>query len=122
MTQLTSVDLDRLAAELPLVKAWVTAVETMIEARLNAGEVFGNAQLVPKNAIRKWSDGFDVTTLLTQFSPLDVVAPRIPLSPSQAEKVLGRTIYRNEIAEHVVKESSGLRLAYTSTTQTEREN
>ncbi len=109
---LTDKDLDDLAATLPHIKAWIAAVEAEIFSQLEHGVEFHNVKLVPKRATRKWLEGLDPLKLLRKFSKLDVVAPRVPLSPSQAEKTLGKKLYREKLAEHVSAVSSGTRLAY----------
>lgn len=113
MEQLTDEQLDALAAELPLVKAWVAAVESRLTERLEAGVEFRHAELAPKRAIRKWKIGLSSEELLeklTAFADLDTVAPRSPLSPAQAEKTLGKKVYRDSLAELVTQESSGTTL------------
>lgn len=120
MTLMTNEELDEVARHLPRVKAWVAAVEKELLRELEAGVEFTNVRLEPKRANRKWIEGLDVVKLLRKFSRLDVVAPRVPLSPSQAEKVLGKGVMAklSKIEPPVlVKESSGMKLAYTSDTE-----
>jgi hypothetical protein len=109
---MTNKELDRLAADLPHVKAWVSAVENELVAQLEAGVDFHNVKLVPKRATRKWLESIDPIALLRKFSKLDIVAPRKPLSPSEAEKTLGKKLYRDKLAESVSAVSSGMKLAY----------
>jgi hypothetical protein len=102
-----------LAINMPLVKTWVEAVEKKLTEMLEAGVELPNAYLAPKRPSRKWHlEGEELILYLTKFSSLDVVAPRKPLSPSEAEKVLGKKLYVAEMAEQVYKESSGLALRY----------
>lgn len=113
MKPLTDEQLDLLAAELPLVKAWVSAIESRLLERLEEGVEFEHAKLVPKRALRKWSTDLgpeELVALLTDFADLDIVAPRSPLSPSQAEKALGKKVYQGHLAEHVTQEPSGMTL------------
>jgi hypothetical protein len=123
---LTDEQLDDLAFHLPHIKAWVAAVERELQRAIDNGAVFKNVFLEPKRANRKWRDfflnkdgepdtekPFDPIKFLRKFSKLDVVAPRVPLSPTQAEKTLGRAVYSERCSEFVVKESSGMKLAYT---------
>jgi hypothetical protein len=118
MKLLTDEDLDKIAFEIPHVKAWLKAVERELLLSLERGVEFKNVKLEPKNATRKWcehteeGDAFDVLTFLRKFSKLDIVAPRVPLSPTQAEKTLGREVFA-KCAQFVVKQSSGMKLAYT---------
>ena len=109
---MTPKDLDLLARELPFVKAWVEAVEGELFRALEAGEEFSNAKLVPKRPMRKWSVGVDVISLLSPFSPLDEIAPRKPLSPAEAEKVLGKPLFRDKLAKSVTSQSSGMKLVF----------
>lgn len=119
--RLTNEQLDELAFWLPHVKAWLNAVETELLRELENGAEFENVGLEPKQARRKWrllveENGemveFDPIKFLRKFSKLDVVAPRVPLSPTQAEKTLGAKVY-SKCTEFVVRESSGMKLAYT---------
>src|SRR5690606_25123724 len=115
MKQLTDEQLDALAAELPLVKAWVAAVEGRLIERLEAGVKFNHAELVPKRATRKWISDLSREELLerlTAFADLDTVAPRSLLSPAQAEKTLGKKTYQDFLAELVTQESSGTTLRF----------
>jgi hypothetical protein len=109
---MTNKELDRLAASLPHVKAWVKAVEDELVLQLQAGVEFNNVKLVPKRATRKWLADLDVIELLRKFSKLDVVAPRKPLTPSEAEKTLGKKLYKDKLAQFAPAVSSGDKLAY----------
>lgn len=109
---MTNRQLDILAADLPFVKAWVSAVEDTLKAQLEAGETFVNVKLEPTRPTRNWVEGLDVLKILRKFSRLDVVAPRKVLSPSQAEKTLGRPLYRDKLAQFVASISSGVKLVY----------
>jgi hypothetical protein len=105
--------LDDLAGKMPLIKAWVAAIDTKIEELLIEGHAFENATLAPKRATRKWYlEGDALIDLLSMYAPLDKVAPRVPLSPSQMEKEIGKKLYIAEMAEQVFSESSGLGLKY----------
>lgn len=115
MTQTTNEMLDRVAKQIPYVKAWLAAVEAEIKREIEGGAEFKNVKLVPTDPRRNWTLGpAELIKLLKRFSrlPLDVVAPRSPLSPAQAEKTLGRKVYINDLSEYVVSTSSGTKLAY----------
>jgi hypothetical protein len=109
--RLSDKELDRVAALVPLVTAWVEAVNAEIFRRLESGVVMQNAVLVDKRPVRKWDDEKAILPLLEAMAPIDEVAPRVVISPTQAEKVLGRSRYAG-LAEHVLKESSGKKVAY----------
>jgi hypothetical protein len=112
-------ELDRLAQELPLVKAWVAAVEKEIFNALQNGVQFKNAVLESKPGNRKWSDGVDILAELRKFSPLNVVAPRVPLSPTQAEKTLGGKIYA-KLSSFVVRPATAPKVKFLNGLDTER--
>jgi hypothetical protein len=114
MTLMTNKDLDRIASEIPFVKAWIAAVEKEIKKAIETGETFQHVSLVPTQAQRKWRSGVNVLELLHKFSPLDVVAPRKVMSPAEAEKTFGKKLFLTDLSEHVVKESSGTKLAYST--------
>jgi hypothetical protein len=107
---MTDAELDKLAFELPFVKAWVAAVEDELKSRAEAGSGFENVFLEPTRPTRKW-DG-DPLPLLLRFAPLDTVAPREPLSPAQAQKTLGKKLYDEYLIKSVVSQSSGMKLTF----------
>lgn len=114
MSLMTNEELNRLAADLPFIKSWVKAVEDEVKLALEQGAEFSNAKLEPTRPTRKWVDGLDILKLLRKFSKLDVVAPRVPLSPAQAEKTLGKKLFKDKLAESVVSQSSGLKLTFST--------
>lgn len=115
MTLLTNEDLDRVAADIPHVRAWLKAVETQIQSAIEDGAEFKNVSLVPTQAQRKWAEGVDPLKVLRRLRmKLDVIAPRKALSPAEAEKKLGKPIYAEKLAQHVTKQSSGVKLAYAN--------
>lgn len=116
MEPMTDEQIDALAYVIPLLKGWVSAIEEELKARLLEGAEFQNVSLVPTRATRKWEDPIGIIETLKGFADLDVVAPRTPLSPAQAEKKLGRSIYQKDLSKHVVQESSGTSLKYRSST------
>ena len=112
--QLSDKQLDELATQVPYVKAWIKAVEEMLTLRIDNGAKLINAARVPTNPTRKWTkEGDDLMTLLRKFSKLDVVAPRVPLTPAQAEKTLGKKLFAAKLSEFVIKQSSGMKLIFT---------
>ncbi len=110
---LDSIELYALAKELPLIEAWIGAVKLELERRLIAGEHFGYVVMRDKLAIRKWDDSIDIQEILTDYMPLEEAAPRVPLSPSKAEKILGREKFE-ALTQYVRKESSGQTLGFVN--------
>jgi hypothetical protein len=113
MTLLTNEQLDELAFEIPHIKAWLKAVEKEIQDALAEGAELKNAKLEPRLGNRKWVAGADVLKALRKFARLDIVAPRVPLSPTQAEKTLGRNAYAKLV--DLVTRDQGTKLVYTYT-------
>lgn len=110
----TKEQLDDLAFHLPHVKAWIKAVEDRLQRALEDGMDLKNVTLERTQARRKWrEEGEALIKLLRKFSKLDVVAPRTPLSPAGLEKILGKKLFAAKVAEFTVKESSGMKLAFT---------
>lgn len=102
-------------AVLPLVQAWIDAIEDQATALAMAGYELPGFKLVSKQARRKFSDKdatlkwFAENTLLDE----DEFAPRELLSVAQAEKLVKQIAGKDGVkamAEFVVKESSGLKL------------
>ena len=115
LSELSDKQLDELADQIPYVKAWLKAVEAMLLLRIDNGAKLANVSLVPTQPRRYWTkEGDDLLTLLRKFSKLDVVAPRVPLSPAQAEKTLGKKLFAAKLSGFVVKQSSGTKLAYSN--------
>jgi Protein of unknown function (DUF2800) len=111
---LTPEELDDLAYHLPHVKAWIAAVEARLTKALNEGIELKNVTLVPTQPRRYWiQEGKDLIATLRKFSKLDVVAPRTPLTPAQAEKTLGKKLFAAKLAELTVRTSSGVKLHFT---------
>lgn len=113
VSALSSAELDGLAKEIPLIKAWISAIEAELEARINAGESFGYAQMRDKLATRKWIDGVVIEDILSLYMDPEVAAPRVPLSPSKVEKILGKK-KMEDLAEYVQKVSSGKVLGFVN--------
>jgi hypothetical protein len=110
---LTDKQLDELAAQVPLVKAWLKAVEELLTTRLENDAKLSKVALVPTQPRRYWKlEEEELLKVLRKFSKLDVVAPRTPLSPAQAEKTLGRKLFAAKLAELTARQSSGMKLAY----------
>jgi hypothetical protein len=110
--ELTTLDkLDEVAKQVPLISAWLSAVEKKILETLESGEELTNATLVPKNAIRKWNPEVDILSVLSSLGSIDEVAPREPISPSKAASVLGKQAAK-ELEQYAIKESSGMKVSY----------
>jgi hypothetical protein len=113
--RLTPAQLDELAFHIPHVKAWLKAAEATLQSAINKGVELKNVHLEPTQPRRQWTIGGKVLMdTLKKFSKLDVVAPRVPLSPAQAEKTLGKKLYGAKLAGFVTRISSGVKLVYSN--------
>jgi len=106
-------ELDELASQLPLMETWIEAVKLEIQRRLLLGRTFAYAAMRDKQATRKWSDGIDIIEVLTNYLPLEDAAPRVPLTPAKAEKILGKAKFES-LTQYVLRESSGQVMGFTN--------
>ena len=100
---------------LPILQAWIDGVEAAAEAHARGTGYSPGFKFVDKRASRKWADEeaarkwFASSTMLDE----DEYAPRKVLSVAQAEKLVKADMGKDGVkamAEHVVKESSGIKL------------
>jgi hypothetical protein len=102
---------------LPAINAWSKAVMSEAMAVLASGRKLPGLKLVRgKSPPRQWAPEPDaVIRNLTRFLPLDVAAPRSPLSPTQAEKEFKtRELDFNKLSAIVVRGTPGLHVALAS--------
>lgn len=85
---------DQMAAILPqlkLLNAWVKAVEAYSLTLFESGETIPGYKIVEGRSIRKWSeDDKDVSRKLIEDLSLDQIYTQKLISPTQAEKLLGK--------------------------------
>lgn len=100
---------------LPILQAWIDGVERAAEAHAAGTGYSPGFKFVDKQARRKWLDEeaarrwFAENTMLDE----DEYAPRKTLSVAQAEKLVKLNAGKDGVkamAEHVIKQSSGLKL------------
>jgi hypothetical protein len=84
-----------------LISSWLEAVEDRVVERLTEGEGFPGYKLVAGKANRRWSDETQAGVALFEMIG-DAAYTQKLLSPTQAEKVLGR-VRAQEIASLVFK-------------------
>lgn len=110
---LTTEQLARTMSLLPILDDWSASVKDHIYRELLAGREVPGFKLVERRAERKWGDE-DKAEIAIQshgVSTVDnVYEPQKLKSPAQIEKITGKKFFRENIAEHVVKKSSGLKL------------
>lgn len=100
---------------LPILQAWIDGVERAAEAHAAGTGYSPGFKFVDKQARRKWLDEeaarrwFAENTMLDE----DEYAPRKLVSPAQGENLVKLNVGKDGVkamAEHVVKQSSGLKL------------
>lgn len=72
-----------------LIVSWLDAVESHIRERVENGEPFPGYKLVAGRSLRQWSDEGEAETVLLELIG-DAAHERKLLSPSKAEKALGK--------------------------------
>lgn len=100
---------------LPLLYAWGDGLEAAAEAIATGGGPTPGFKMVEKVARRKWQDEEAARAWFARNTMLedDEFQPRKMLSVAQAEKVVKMNMGKDGVkamAEHVVKQSSGLKL------------
>jgi hypothetical protein len=73
-----------------LIVGWLEAVEKLVVERLESGEQFPGFKLVAGRSLRKWVDEESASKVLVQLVGDDAFERKL-LSPSKAEKLLGKT-------------------------------
>jgi hypothetical protein len=102
---------------LPVINAWSKSVMAEAMAILATGKKLPGLKLVRGKAPpRQWAiEPGDVVNRLAKFLPLDVAAPRVPLSPTQAEKEFKHQELDFKLLEPiVVRGAPGLHVALES--------
>ena len=104
---LTNADLSHALDKADLIVAWINLIRAEASQRADAGQSIPNYKLVPKRAIRKWTDDNDALAALNVAGvPLHEVVKVV--SVAAVERVLkARRIKVPALDAMVVKESSG---------------
>ena len=85
-----------------LVEAWLIAVENLAKEKLAAGASFPGFKLVEGRSIRKWTDENAAIDKLEDYMSPDDMYTRKLISPTQAEKLLGKK-NKNKIEGLIMK-------------------
>lgn len=93
-----------------LINGWLDAVETHIAERIADGEGFTGYKLVAGRSLRQWVDEHEAEKALLRLIEDKAYVPRKIISPTQAEKILGKGRV-SEIKNLVVKPSGKPTLA-----------
>ena len=112
VTRLTDAQIAKVLRAKALIASWLDAVEDRVVERLNDGEKFPGYKLVASKANRRWSDEAQAGAALFEMIG-DAAYTQKLLSPTQAEKALGKT-RAQEIASLVVKPQGSPTLALES--------
>lgn len=100
---------------LPILQAWADGLEAAAEAYATGTGFSPGFKFVDKIARRKWQDEEAARRWFAEHTMLDEdeYAPRKTLSVAQAEKLVKMNVGKDGVkamAEHVVKQSSGMKL------------
>jgi len=87
-----------------LISGWLEAVEALAVERLVSGEGFTGYKLVEGRSTRKWADEGAAENTLIALIDDQAYTPRKVISPTQAEKALGKKD-AGKIADLIVKPS-----------------
>lgn len=100
----------RVLEQLPLLEQWIKAMYGAAEARLRREGELPGWKYVQKRATRKWGDPERVIATLAEqgFNDEEIYTPRVLKSVAQIEKLVGKTVMAEALAEVVTKESSGV--------------
>ena len=101
VNRMTDAEIAEVLRAKALISSWLEAVEGRVVERLTEGEGFPGYKLVAGKANRRWSDETQAGVALFEMIG-DAAYTQKLLSPTQAEKVLGR-VRAQEIASLVFK-------------------
>jgi hypothetical protein len=101
VNRMTDAEIAEVLRAKALISSWLEAVEDRVVERLTEGEGFPGYKLVAGKANRRWSDETQAGVALFEMIG-DAAYTQKLLSPTQAEKVLGR-VRAQEIASLVFK-------------------
>lgn len=94
-----------------LIEGWLAAVEAVVKERLTTGIAFPGYKLVEGRSLRRWADDWKAAAKLVDLVGSDkAYTPPKLISPSQAEKVLGKA-RKGELEGLVVKPTGAPTLA-----------
>jgi uncharacterized protein (DUF2249 family) len=99
---LTQKQLSMVMFRKPMIEAWLSAVEKVVKEKLLTGENFEGFKLVEGRSLRKWQDENDAEELLSEYFDDNQIFSRKLISPSQAEKLIGKKL-ANKISHLIVK-------------------
>ena len=111
----TGEQLSRALGMLPVIKAWVKAVDQQAYRFAMSGRGLAGYKLVEKRAVRRWINEEDAAKVFRKggLKDFDIYETRKMKSPAQIEKIISRD-ERKAIESLISKSSSGLALVPVS--------
>lgn len=88
-----------------LLRPWIDEIYRLALSAAEKGVKIPGMKLVEKKAIRKWGDEHNVLAIMREIGVEDPFIRKL-MSPAQAEKTLGKRMFK-ELENQVVKASSG---------------
>jgi len=96
-----SVDIGNVLRNKSLIEGWLTAVESHAMSKLEGGEPVDGFKLVAGRSTRKWANN-DVESVLVSELGDDLYTKKM-ISPTQAEKLIGKKAFNEKYSDLVVK-------------------
>lgn len=84
-----------------LIEGWLSAVQTVVQDRLESGEGFDGYKLVEGRSLRKWFDDVEAEKALSDLIG-DAAFKRSLISPAQAEKIVAKS-EKAKLGELIIK-------------------
>lgn len=96
-------------SKLHILDDWSASMKEHAYQELLAGRPVPGFKLVERRAERKWNDVDAAEKTLGDKAAQLYDDPKL-MSPAQIEKIVGKKFFRENMAQHVVKKSSGLKI------------
>jgi len=90
--------------KIPAIRQWCADIEARALSELQKGNPVGDYKLVAGRSSRSWADEAEAEKALRKKLKVKEIFPTKMISPSQAEKLLGKN---NQVLEGLVKRSQG---------------
>lgn len=97
----SGVDISRVLRNKSLIEGWLKSVEAHAMDTLQSGQPVEGYKLVAGRSIRKWSSDIDFKELECELGD-DLYTKKV-ISPTQAEKLMGKKRFNDNFGELVVK-------------------
>lgn len=106
---LTNAEIGTILPKLEMIGSYIKAVKAHAEAEIKAGRPVPGFKVVERRAHREWKDPLEAeaAAALLAKDPAIFELPELK-SPAQIEKLVGKKKFKEHLAQHTVKKSSGV--------------